>query len=227
MSGRSISALLLCAVSATSCGAVQDLLGFELCADEQLFEISAAELGAMTPGGMVPEVPCANDAVCGAAGLGCGGMKYSCAPRCAAGRCELRGRFEEKAPVDLSQAVKNRTSAAALSTVTVRSIKLAVKENTLSFAVEPITLAVGPMSASKLAEGTVFTTAPTIPAGQTFERTLETTEAGKEALSGFVKAYRTPFSMLAGTDLVLKGGSRAPSGRLALGITACFSIEVF
>jgi hypothetical protein len=194
--------------------------------------VDSAQLGLKVPAGTtIPAVQCtaAND-ICAQATspISCATQTFTCSAKCGSGgTCALSASTEIFTSIDLSTQIKNQTQASALSKVSLDRVVLNTDENTLNFATPSVELYVGPSSATKTTDAGVvlFGTLPAIAAGQKLNQAVEVTQAGKDALSNFVKNYTTPFRMLAKASVSFASGDPLPQGKLTLKVKAYFEVE--
>jgi len=169
--------------------------------------------------------------VCAAATsqLSCGGTGlYTCKIQCGAKKtCEVAAIAEQFTDINLSSQIKNKTQASALSKVSLQNVLLDTVQNTLTFDTPQVDLFVGPTSATSSTDTGVvpFVTLPPIPKGQTVDKEIPTSDAGKSALAGFVKNFQTPFRMFGRASVSLASGDPVPQGKLELRVKAIFEVE--
>jgi hypothetical protein len=229
---RTTLAVTLLLAAAFGCDLLNDATKFTVETDWQVFSVDSAQLGLKVPSGsVIPAVSCtaAND-ICAQAssGISCAGPSFTCAVKCGSGgTCELAASTEIFTSIDLSSQIKNQTQASALSKVALDRVVLNTDENTLSFATPKVELYVGPSAASKITDAGVvlFGTLPAIAAKQILNEAVNVTEAGKNALSDFVKNYQTPFRMFAKASIGFASGDPLPQGKLTLKVKAYFQVE--
>jgi hypothetical protein len=225
-------ALLLVGASATGCDLLAEATAFTVDTDWQSFTVDSDALGVTVPDSTIPAIPCdsSND-VCGQAGsqLSCSSQQYSCDIRCGEdGTCELVATAETSVVVDLSEEIGDKTSAGALSKVSLNWVEYRVEVNSLTFDTPTIEIYVGPETAAGTQDGGVvkFATMPTIPKGMTPNGDVEDiTPAGREALATFVKNYKQPFRFFAKANLSFAGGEPLPQGRLTIDMKAGLLVE--
>ena len=217
------TALLL---ATTGCGLLD--AAFTIDTDWVAVKLDTAQMGLKIPGAstVVPSIPCSSNSQCGA--IKCGGSGYSCALKCVSGKCEIHLTAETSSKVDLSSKIKNETSAGALSKVELDSIVYHTDVNTLTFDTPSIGLYVGPQAATSTTSSGVqfFAQMPSIKSKQTPNAKAEVTDAGANALEGFIKQnYQTPFKMLGKAALKFRSGDPLPQGRIELKFKAYFKID--
>ncbi len=229
---RSTVAVLALLAAAFGCDLLSDATKFTIETDWQVFSVDSAQLGLTVPSGsIIPAVACtaANDLCAQATSqISCKGQSFSCAVKCGAkSTCELAASTEIATSIDISSKIKNQTQASALSKVSLDRVVLNTDENTLNFATPKVELYVGPGSATKVTDAGVvlFGTLPAIAAGEKPNQVITVTEAGKTALSDFVKNYQTPFKMLAKASIGFASGDPLPQGKLTLKVKAYFEVE--
>jgi len=216
----------------TACGLLDDATTFTLETGWKQVSIDSAALGVAIPSGtLIPAVACTktND-ICAqaSAGISCNGQTYSCNVQCSdQGSCEIVADAEVGQTVDISQKVKNQTSATVLSKVSFSYMLFKVLENTLTFDTPQIEVFVGPNTAVRTTDAGVvkFATMDVIPKSQTPEGQLTVTDAGKASLAGFVKNYETPFKFFVKAGLRFPSGSALPQGKLTLQVNGYFEVE--
>ena len=140
------------------------------------------------------------------------------------------GRLDLSQEKGFPQSVAN---SGAVSLVRVGAVHYWTMTNTLNVATPPIDIYVGPQGAKLESDSGVtrLGTVPILPAmGKTACRTggtpgtqesacdMPLTDAGKNALGMFAKTYKTPFTVLIVTSLVVHGGEPVPAGKLDLSV---------
>jgi hypothetical protein len=229
---RAIAALSLLLAAAFGCGLLEDATKFTIDTGWKEFTVDSAALGVTIPGGTtVPSVPCTtqND-VCAQATsqVSCSGQTYSCSVQCGSqGTCEIAASAEVATTVDVSDKVKNNTSASALSKVSFKYMLYRVTENTLTFDTPEIEIFVGPSSATKTTDSGVvkFATMPAIAKGQKPDGQVNATEQGKSTLADFIKNYQTPFKFFVKASLRFASGAPLPQGKLTVQVNGYFEAE--
>jgi hypothetical protein len=206
------------------------LTTFSVDTDWQSFSVDSAALGLTVPSGsIIPAINCsaANDPCASASSqIKCSGQGYSCSTKCGAkGTCELSATAETATTIDLSSQIKGKTQASALSTVSLNRVVLNTDANTLNFDTPKVELYVGPNTASKSADAVLFATIPAIKKGELKNEEIPTTNAGKDAVSGYVKNYTVPFKMFAKPSLTFASGDPLPQGKLSIKVKAYFTIQ--
>ena len=215
------TSLLLATVS---CGLLDT--AFTIDTEWVKINLDTAQMGIKLPAGAtkIPNIPCASDKSCGAA-FSCSGSSYSCAMKCVAKKCEIHVTAETGNKVDLSSKIKNQTSATVLSEVELDYVVYNTDSNSLTFDTPTIGLYVGAQTATTTAGTTSFATMPSIKAKTTPNAKVPVTAAGKNALEGYVKNYKTPFKLLGKAAMIFKSGDPAPTGKIALKFKAYFKID--
>jgi hypothetical protein len=225
------AASLTLLTAAPGCGLLDDATTFTLETDWKAFTVDSSALGVAIPGATVPAVPCTsqND-ICAqsSSGISCSGQTYACTVQCGAqGSCEIVATAEVGTTVDVSDKVKNQTSASALSKVSFTRMLYRATENTLSFDTPQITIFVGPNGATKTTDAGVvkFATMPAVPKGQKPSGEVNATDQGKAALAGFVQNYSTPFKVFVKASLEFQSGDPLPQGRFTMEVNGFFQVE--
>jgi len=213
------------------CGLLDSLTTFTIDTDWQRFTLDTAAIGLTVPAGStIPAVPCTAASACTAASsaIKCSGTGYACSLTCGGnGNCAINATLEVGVPVDLSQKIKNSTQATALNKVSVQQLVMKTIENTLTFKTPTLELFVGPNTATTTtASGVVsFATIPPIEKGAMPEQQITVTEAGKAALTGFVKSYQTPFKLFVKASFSFASGDPIPAGKITIDEKAFFEVE--
>jgi hypothetical protein len=216
----------------SGCWLLNDATKFSIETEWQYFSIDSASLGLTVPSGTaVPAVPCnqVND-VCKTSGSGiaCKGGGFTCEIACGSkGTCGIQANAIQSTSIDLSQQIKNNTQASALSKVSLQRVIYHVTENTLNFDTPQFDVLVGPAGSTSPGDTSVYLlgVVPAIPLGSMPKEAMVVTEIGKDSMSGFVKAYQTPFQLLVHETLSFASGDPIPQGRLAVQIKAYFEVE--
>ncbi len=221
---KALAASSLLLFATVSCGLLDT--AFTIDTDWVYIKLDTAQMGIKLSAGAtkVPAIPCTSDKACGAA-FSCSGSSYSCTMKCVSKKCEIHVTAETGTKVDLSQKIKNQTSATVLSEVELDYVVYNTDSNSLTFATPSIGLYVGPQTATTTAGATSFATMPAIPAKETPNAKIPVTSAGKSALEGYVRNYKTPFKLLGKAALTFKSGDPAPTGKIALKFKAYFKID--
>lgn len=228
---RIAAAAALVLAAAFGCDLLKSATTFTIDTDWQQFTVDSASLGLTIPSGsVIPGIPCtvAADPCAAAAQIKCSGATYSCKVQCGtSAKCEVVASAESFMPIDLSNKVKSGLQSSALNKVSVGQVIYNTDENTLNFDTPKIELFVGPSTATKITDAGVvpFATMEPIPRGTKPNDKIIPTEAGKEALAGFVRTYQTPFRMLARASLRFATGDPIPQGRLTIKVKAYLDIE--
>jgi hypothetical protein len=227
-----VGALLL-----AGCDLLDEATSVTVCTEEEQFELDATQITLGGSLATVPEVPCSdqNDP-CDDLGavVSCDSSGFVCSVSCdtaggGASACQLEASFEAFTDVDLSEAVQSGVQSRAMDKVTVERVEYTVPTNTLNLETPQITFYVGPATADNTADPAVVLLGrlPPIPAGTTLESTtLPLDEAGRVALTQFVRDYETPFRMFAVADVTVEGGQAVPDGNLELLLKGCFKINL-
>jgi hypothetical protein len=217
--------------AAFGCDLLKSATTFTVDTDWQQLTVDSASLGLTVPSGsVIPGIPCtaaADPCATATSQISCVGATYSCKVQCgASAKCEVVASAESFMPIDLSQKVKSGLQSNALNKVTVRQVIYNTDDNTLNFDTPKIELFVGPSTATKTTDAGVvaFATMDPIPRGTKPNAEIIPTDAGKEALAGFVRDYQTPFRLLAKASLRFATGDSIPQGRLALKVKAYLDI---
>lgn len=228
---RAIAAGSLLLAASFGCGLLEDATKFTIDTGWKEFTVDSAALGVTIPGATVPAVPCTtqND-VCAQATsqVSCSSQTYSCSVQCGSqGTCEITASAEVATTVDVSDKVKNNTSASALSKVSFNYMLYKVTENTLTFDTPEIEIFVGPSSATRTTDSGVvkFATMPAVTKGQKPDGQVNATEQGKSALAGFIKSYQTPFKFFVKASLRFPSGAPLPQGKLTVQVNGYFEAE--
>lgn len=214
-----------------ACDLLKDAASFTVCTDYEKFSIDSAQVGLSAAAGQtVPAIPCTTQQdVCAqaTAQLSCSGGSYQCTIQCgASAKCEVTATVEAPPKtIDLSQKIKNSLQASAIDAVSLDGVEYRIAANTLNFNTPEIKVYVGPNTAQKSSDGTLFATVPTIPKGGTPSGKLTPTAAGQTALNGFVKNYKTPFNLLSSATMTFATGDSLPQGKLEGEIRSCFKIS--
>ncbi|MCA9673280.1 MAG: hypothetical protein KC503_47145 [Myxococcales bacterium] len=225
--------LVSVALIASGCGLFDDIATFSFDTDWQTVDLDTAKLGLSATDVALPDVPCASDpTICeqaSSAGFSCGGGAFACAVQCGtAGSCEVVGDVDVPLPIDISQQVRNQTSANLLSNVTLDSMRFITDSNTLNYATPELSLYVGPQDATGVGESGVvlFGTMPPVAAGDTPEGVINATSAGQAALADFVRNYTVPFKFFIGATMAFGAGDTVPEGRLVMRVQARFQADL-
>ena len=221
---KALGAMTLLLSLTVSCGLLDT--AFTIDTDWVYIKLDTAQMGIKLPAGAtkIPTIPCTSDTMCGAA-FKCGGTGYTCALKCVSKKCEIHVTAETGTKVDLSQKIKNQTSATVLSEVKLDNVVYNTDVNSLTFDTPSIGLFVGPQTATTTAGATSFATMPSIKAKETPNAKVTVTAGGASALEGYVKNYKTPFKMLGKAAMQFRSGDPAPTGRIELKFKAYFKID--
>ena len=229
---RAMGAAVVLVAAAGGCGLFDDATTFTIDTGWKTVSVDSDALKVTVPsGGTIPSVPCtpsSDPCALAQAGLGCSAQTYGCKVQCGAGgTCEIVANAEIGQTVDISSKVNNQTSATVVSKVSFNYMLYKVTQNTLTFATPQIELFVGPGTAKTTADAGVvaFATVAPIAAGDTPDGQVDATEAGKAALSGFVKDYKNPFKVIARVGMRFAGGDALPQGKLTLEVNGFFKIQ--
>lgn len=234
MLGSKAHALVAIALLSTlgGCDLLKDAASFTVCTDYEKFSIDSAQVGLSAAAGqIVPEIACTTTQdICAqaTAQISCSGGSYACEIKCgASAKCEVTATVEAPPKtIDLSQKIKNSLQASAIDSVSLESVKYRITANSLNFNTPSINVYVGPNTATKSSDGTLFATIPSIAKGQTEpDGKLTPTAAGQTALNGFVKNYQTPFNLLSSATMSFSTGDPLPQGKLEGEIASCFKIS--
>lgn len=224
----------LIAGGVAGCDLLQDATSFTVETDWETFTIDTGSLGLKVVGAStIPSITCsAAGDICAQASaasqLACTGQSYSCKVACGSkGTCAVSATAEQGTTVDLSQKIKNNTQSSMLSKVSLNRVVLDVPENSLNFDTPQLKIFVGPSSAARSTDSGVvlFATVPAITKGKVSQQVITPTEAGKSAISNYVKDFKVPFKMLGNASLGFASGDPIPSGRATYRVKAYFLVE--
>ena len=144
------------------------------------------------------------------------------------GTCALHTQLSGTIPVDLSSQIQSQTQSKAIDKVNLDRINLNTVTNTLNMDLPQVSLYVGPASAASPTDPGVvlFATLPPIKSKEIKNVAIPVTDAGKAALSSFIKNYKSPFRILQQAPLTFSGGVALPQNALEIKIKAYFQVEL-
>lgn len=122
------------------------------------------------------------------------------------------------APVDLTQASPELNSNKdKLESVEITKIRVTPKTNSLTAALPPLELYVGPSGAMLPADGILIATIPSIPAGSTAEVPGQIDAVGMAAAQTHITSLK--FAFIPASTLIVEEGQTVPGGSADLEIT--------
>lgn len=160
------------------------------------------------------------------------GTEFSC--NLGTQTCQVTIPFELVTTTNLADEVPELKTVGSSSFTSVRfdHIRMYVQENTYPVDTPPVDFYVAPASVSSLwvpgstpptldPQATKVGTVPTISAGLSGESVdVETTPAGKAALTDYCRTPEVPFNLFVYAEIALSGGDPVPSGVLTIEVDA-------
>ena len=137
---------------------------------------------------------------------------------CDAGACATSFAFELPITIDLAKQVPALAAMAGMvvSDITLQSLEYTVTNN-IGVALPAVALSVAPMrvtAAAGNAEAKMLATLPPTTPGAMVMDTIPLEPAAKKAFQGLAKDIRTPFNVIASTNVALTSGSPPPRGKV-------------
>ncbi len=211
----------LMAAFTASCGLIDaDVTTFDLSMPERTFTVDTDQWALSAPGGVFPDIPCQFDAnACTIAeDEYCGTDR--CRVECVAQSCELTVRVSLQSRVELYNERPELQSIddQPLVEVSIENVHYTVTENTLNFDTPAFTLYLAPQNvmSAPASEADEVGHVPSIPRSRQQARSdVEMSPEGKDALSRYMRDYRTPFNLILSTEVTLRGGDPLPMGRIS------------
>ena len=176
-----------------------------------------------------PTVTCGTDNDCctlgSAAGLDCTMTKLACM----SGSCAAELPESQATMINLSQ-VPSLSSYTSLVSISISSIKYAVRSNTLNVAVPPLSIYLAPNTVTDPTDSraVLFGTVPSIPAGSmpsgnvnlepNAASTFQTFTSGPNSLT-------TPFEIITAATVVIGAGTPVPTGAITIAVTGAISAQ--
>jgi hypothetical protein len=210
----------------SGCGLINELqsfkgLNFQL--PEQQYSVNTDDPSwPALPGDGVPTVSC-----------GPGGIVMDCcvppAPlppvdcvrsplTCEAGNCALRFTYSQLQVVDLAKEVPSLASSKGqiFSEVLLKTIEVTIDTNTMNVTLPPVNIYLAPASATAASSPgakRIATLSMKTP-GVTGHETVALDDAAQQLFSTYARDVQTPFNIIISTEMVLRGGSVVPRGKL-------------
>lgn len=239
-----------------ACGWFEDATAFTVCSPPQAIALDTAELVPIgeTADLRLPRVPCEAAAECGRAFVTCStpsdpATSFSCEASCTSGVAQAGGSdgpdaararegdlcaasvdigFEQHTDLDLREQIDSQSKANLAGEARLTRLELTVADNTLSFAIPPLDILVGPSGAEDTADARVQLLARIdgVPAGPSPMREIPSEESGREQLARLVRDFERPVRLFVRTRLRFESGDPLPKGRLDASIKACFRAEL-
>jgi hypothetical protein len=205
--------------AAFGCGLVSSditKIGFDLPARHYMFDTARFGL----PAAVLPSVPCTADGeCCTAAGL----LGYDCATNpplvCDSGACAAIVTVETPpTTINLKQEVPSLSGLNSQSLVDVSINRISYDVvSTMNVDLPAVELYLAPDGATSTSDpgAAKFGTVPVTPAGATITDGQVVLEAAAEStFSGYAHNFGTPFTFLAKTTVIVRGGEPIPAGKV-------------
>jgi len=240
--GRLASVLAAVAVAvplafATGCGLISSDLAkvsFDLPPKTYTFDTGQADWNASMTGAfaMVPSIPCSASADCcpvtiSAAGIDCSMLICDSVSASCAFAVTVQSppqMIDLKNEAQIPSSLSNQSAI----DITVNKLTYDVNQNTLNVDLPPVDLYVGPQGSTKVSDPGVvkFATVPAIPHATTLANgNIPLDAAANQVFENIGMHLGTPFVFLAQTQVVLPGGTPAPTGALTLTIKGQLSAK--
>ena len=176
-----------------------------------------------SPPTYVQSLTCATVAdCCSPAGLPPGAPMFDCSAyplTCESGQCGMRFPFEVPSTIDLAAEAPalNQVGEGAVEDVLLRSLTYSV-ENTSNVDLPPTSLYIAPEGVTTAASdgATLLATIPMTPSGAMAEQEVELSVEAQEAFASFARNFKTPFTLIGSTTVVVRSGDPTPAGEVKL-----------
>jgi hypothetical protein len=159
------------------------------------------------------------------------GTSFDCAAYplvCDSNICGISIDYEVPQPIDLK---KDAPEFAEVGGRVVKEVLLKeisyIANNQIGVELPPIEVFVGPAGATKSTDDQVklLVTLPKTPANMKTEQTVTLTPEAQKAFSDRALNLESPFTMLAGTDVIVRSGTPPPQGSVDVTVTGKITVK--
>jgi hypothetical protein len=211
--------LRLSVVLLAGCGLLSsDLTNFNLSFPKKDFRVDSADWH-VNGSGSVPTVPCA--AGCSNASAFCGG---GCSVDCqqSSQTCQAHVTFALINDYNLATEAPEFQAIAdhKVVSVTVDGVYFDITENTLTVATPPLSIYLGPMTATGPGDAELVGTIASVASHQTGQVTIDFAANGRAVMKKYMDDFHTPFRTIIAGEETLHAGDPIPSGRLVGSVLA-------
>ena len=223
---------VIAALSLAGCGLIStDItrLTFDLPTETYTFDTAQWKIPPALDGLNFPSIACGSDSDCctlgSAAGLDCTMTTLACM----SGSCAAELPESQATMIDLSQ-VPSLSSYTSLVSISISSIKYAVRNNTLNVAVPPLSIYLAPNTVTDPTDSraVLFGTVPSIPAGgmPSGNVNLEPNAAATfQSFTSGANNLKTPFEIITAATVVIGAGTPVPTGAITIAVTGAISAQ--
>ncbi len=174
-----------------------------------------------------PTITCGTDNDCctlgSAAGLDCTMTKLACM----SGSCAASLPESQATMINLAAQVPSLSSYTSLVSISISSIKYAVRSNTLNVAVPPLSIYLAPNTVTDPTDSraVLFGTVPEIPAGSMPSGNVNLEPNAASTFQTFTSDLTTTFEIITAATVVIGAGTPVPSGAITIAVTGAISAQ--
>ena len=222
---------MLATLGLVGCGLIStDItrLTFDLPTQTYTFDTAQWNIPPALDGAAFPSFPCTVDNDCCApaslAGLDCTMPKLSCM----SGSCAASLPESQATMINLSTDVMpSLSSYTSLVSISISSIKYAVRSNTLNVDVPPLSIYLAPNGVTDPTDSRaqLFGTVPKIPAGSMPTGNVQLVSNAPALFQMFTSNLATPFEIIAAATVVIGAGTPVPTGAITIAVTGALSAQ--
>ena len=200
---------------------------FDLPTQTYTFDTAQWNIPPALQGAAFPSIQCANDNDCctlgSAAGLDCTMPMLSCM----SGSCAASLPESQPTLVNLSKQVPSLSSYTSLVSISISSIKYAVRSNTLNVAVPPLSIYLAPDTVTDPSDSQaqLFGTVPSIAAGSTPTGNVQLVSNAASVFQTFTSDLTKQFHIITATTVVIGAGTPVPTGAITIDVTGAVSAQ--
>jgi hypothetical protein len=223
---------VIAALSLAGCGLIStDItrLTFDLPTETYTFDTAQWKIPPALDGLNFPSIACTTDNDCcnnplaSAAGLDCTMTPLSCM----SGSCGASLPESQATMINLSMQVPSLSSYTSLVSISISSIKYAVRSNTLNVAVPPLSIYLAPNTVTDPTDSraVLFGTVPAIPAGSMPSGNVNLEPNAASTFQTFTSDLTTPFEIITAATVVIGAGTPVPTGAITIAVTGAISAQ--
>jgi hypothetical protein len=200
---------------------------FDLPTQTYTFDTAQWNIPPALNGLTFPTITCGSDNDCctlgSAAGLDCTMTKLACM----SGSCAAELPESQATMINLSMQVPSLSSYTSLVSISISSIKYAVRSNTLNVAVPPLSIYLAPNTVTDPTDSraVLFGTVPAIPAGSMPSGNINLEPNAASTFQTFTSDLTMPFEIITATTVVIGAGTPVPTGAITIAVTGAISAQ--
>ena len=200
---------------------------FDLPTETYTFDTAQWNIPPALNGLEFPTITCGTDNDCctlgSVAGLDCTMTKLACM----SGSCAAELPESQATMINLSTQVPSLSSYTSLVSISISSIKYAVRSNTLNVAVPPLSIYLAPNGVTDPTDSraVLFGTVPSIPAGSMPSGNVNLEPNAASTFQTFTSSLTTPFEIITAATVVIGAGTPVPTGAITIAVSGAISAQ--